>query len=161
MLNRVHGMWYKCDAFFSMHTICWHRSLQWRHNERDGISNHQSHGHLLNRLFRRRSKKTSKLRVTGLFAGNSPMTCEFPAQRASNAEHVSIWWRHQGYMFWVIESLILCKNLWRVLSSSARCIQYTFSWPSMTLEQEQSPGLYCMIDECLYIQYRAGRCENS
>ena len=31
-------------------------------------------------------KKTSKLRVTGVCAGNSPMTGEFPAQRASNAE---------------------------------------------------------------------------
>ena len=46
------------------------------------------------RLFRRRSKTTSKLRVTGLCAGNSPLTGEFPAQKASNAENVSIWWRH-------------------------------------------------------------------
>ena len=43
---------------------------------------------------RRRSKKTPKLRVTGLCEGNSPVTGEFPAQRASNAENVSIWWRH-------------------------------------------------------------------
>ena len=41
------------------------------------------------------SKKTSKLRVTGLCEGNSSVTGEFPAQRASNAENVSIWWRHQ------------------------------------------------------------------
>ena len=39
---------------------------------------------------RRRSKKTSKLRVSGLCEGNSPMTDEFPTQRASNAENVSI-----------------------------------------------------------------------
>ena len=31
-------------------------------------------------------KKTSKLRATGLFEGNSAVTSEFPAQRASNAE---------------------------------------------------------------------------
>ena len=43
---------------------------------------------------RRRSKKTSKPRVTGLCAWNSPVTGEFPAQMASNAENVSIWWRH-------------------------------------------------------------------
>ena len=43
-------------------------------------------------------KKTSKLRVTGLCAGNSPVTGEFPAQMASNAEIVSIWWRHHGSM---------------------------------------------------------------
>ena len=70
--------------------------LQWRHNELDGISDHQPHDCLLNRLFRRRSNKTSKLRVTGLCAGNSPVTAEFPAQKASNAENVSIWWRHHG-----------------------------------------------------------------
>ena len=49
-----------------------HCALQWRHNGRDSFSNHQPHDCLLNRLFRRRSKKTSKLRVTGLCAGNSP-----------------------------------------------------------------------------------------
>ena len=66
----------------------------WRHNGRDSVSNHQPHGCLLNRLFRRRSKKTSKLRVTGLCVGNSTGTGEFPAQMARNAENVSIWWRH-------------------------------------------------------------------
>ena len=69
-------------------------SLQWRHNEHDGVPIHQPHGCLLNRSFRRRSKKTSKLRVTGLCAGKSPVTGEFPAQKASNAENVFIWWRH-------------------------------------------------------------------
>ena len=39
------------------------------------------------------AKKTSKLRVTGLCAGNSP---GIPAQMASNAENVSIWWRHHA-----------------------------------------------------------------
>ena len=48
--------------------------LQWRHNDRDGVWSPQSHDCLLNRLFRRRLKKTSKLRVTGLCAGNSPVT---------------------------------------------------------------------------------------
>ena len=68
----------------------------------DVLSNHQPRDFLLNRLFRRRSKKTPKLRVTGLCAGKSPGTGEFPAQMASNAENVSIWWRHHGtsgYLF--------------------------------------------------------------
>ena len=69
-------------------------SLQWRHNGRDAVSNYLPHECLLNRLFRRRSKKTSKLRVTGLCARNWPMTGELPAQMASNADNVSIWWRH-------------------------------------------------------------------
>ena len=70
------------------------RPLQWRHNDRDGVSHHQPQDCLLNRLFRHRWKKTSKLRVTGLCEGNSPVTGEVPAQRVSNAENVSIWWRH-------------------------------------------------------------------
>ena len=70
--------------------------LLWRHNERDSVSNHQRLYCLLKRLFRRRSKITSKLRVTGLCAWNSPGTGEFPAQKASNAENVFIWWRHHA-----------------------------------------------------------------
>ena len=78
-------------------------TLQWRHNRRDSVLNHQPHDCLLNRLFRRRSKKISQLRVTGLCAGNSPGTGEFPAQMASNAENVSIWWRHPDMdLFWLI-----------------------------------------------------------
>ena len=67
--------------------------LQWRHNERDGVSNHQPYDWLPNRLCKGTSKKTSKLRVTGLCAGNSPETGEFLDKRASNAEYVSIRWR--------------------------------------------------------------------
>ena len=61
--------------------------LQWRHNGHDGVWNQQHRDCLLKRLFRCRSKRTSKLRVTGLCAGNSPVTAgAFPAQRASNVE---------------------------------------------------------------------------
>ena len=70
--------------------------LRWRHNERDSVSNHQTRDCFLNRLFRCRSKKRLKLRVTGLCTGNSPWTGEFPAQMASNAENVSIWWRYHA-----------------------------------------------------------------
>ena len=45
-------------------------TLQWRHNEGDGISNHRRLDCLFNRLFRRISKKTSKLCVTGFCEGN-------------------------------------------------------------------------------------------
>ena len=48
------------------------KTLWWRHNDHDSVSNHQPHECLFNRLFRRRSKETSKLRVTGLCVGNSP-----------------------------------------------------------------------------------------
>ena len=69
-------------------------TLHWRHNEPDGVSNHQPRDCLFNCLFSCRSKKTSKLSVTGLCAENSPGTGEFSAQMASNAENGSIWWRH-------------------------------------------------------------------
>ena len=59
-------------------TVFIRRSLHWHHNDLDGVSNHQPHGCLLNRLFRRRSKKTPKLRVTGLFVGNSPRPMNSP-----------------------------------------------------------------------------------
>ena len=72
-------------------------ALHWRHNGRDGASNHQPYDCLLSRLFRHRSKKTSKLRVTWRCERNSPGTGEFPAQMASNAEKASIWWRHREY----------------------------------------------------------------
>ena len=81
--------------------------LWWRHNDHDSVSNHQPHECLLNRLFRRRSKKTSKLRVTGLCVGNSPGPVNSPHKgpvtrkmfpfddviMPSQAESVSMAWR--------------------------------------------------------------------
>ena len=52
-----------------------------------------------------RSKTISKLRVTGLCEGNSPVSCEFSAERASNVENVSIWWRHHDSFYASIKSL--------------------------------------------------------
>ena len=97
------------------------RALQWRHNGRNGAPDHQPPDCLLNRLFRRRSKKTSKLRVTGLCEGNSPVAGEFPAQRASNAENVSIWWRHHGG--WLLSMIRLCLTLVsRAIFVLPRCV---------------------------------------
>ena len=94
--------------------------LLWRHNERDSVSNHQPNDCLLNHSFMCKSKKTPKLRVTGLCVGNSPVTGEFPAQRASNAENVSIWWRHHAP--WAIPcniyfsaSLISCMRSYQII----------------------------------------------
>ena len=84
-------------ALWASHNQILRIPLQWRHNGHDSVSNHQPHDCLLNGLSRRRSKKTSKLRVTGLCAGNSPGTGEFPAQMASDAENVFIWWHHHAY----------------------------------------------------------------
>ena len=61
-------------------------ALQWCHNDRHGVSDHRRLDCLLNHLFRHKSKKTSKLRVTGLCEGNTPVTGGFPSQKASGAE---------------------------------------------------------------------------
>ena len=83
------------SAILSLWGFLWlENALQWRHNERNGVSNHRRPDCLLNRLFGCRSKKTSKLGVTSLCEGNQPVTGGFPTQRASNAENVSIWLRH-------------------------------------------------------------------
>ena len=62
-------------------------SKQWSHNGCNSISIHRHLHYLLNRLFRRRSKKTSKLCVTALCLGNPPVTDGFPSQRARNVEN--------------------------------------------------------------------------
>ena len=45
--------------------------------------------------------------------GNSPGTGQFPAQMASNAENVSIWWRHHDVQNYVMVKLIeLGGEIW-------------------------------------------------
>ena len=91
---RVHAPLHNCRP---LHYL----TSQWRHNERDDVSDHRRLGCLLDRLLRPNSKKTSNLRVTGVSEGNSPVTDELPTQRASDAENVSIWCRHHALnAFW-------------------------------------------------------------
>ena len=78
-------------------------------------------------VIRHRSKKTSELRVTGLCEGNSPVTGEFPAQRAGNAENVSIWWRHHGY-----------ENTFRIAG------HYCHQWIPLA-KRQQCRGLVCLV----------------
>ena len=113
----------------------------------DSVSNHQPHDCLLNRLFSRRSKKISKLRVTGLCAGNSPGTGEFPAQMASNAENVSIWWRHHAMLLFkytlyallhFFQSIYHRGGLWIFEMHGDKCSTYTWvpgnMMPSKTIK---------------------------
>ena len=100
--------------------------LQWRHNEHNGISNHRCLDSLLNSLFRCRSKKTSKLCITGLC---EPVTGGFPTQRANNTEmlpfddvimlsSVPLTWRICNSKHWLtnlstmyLHELGYCKNM--------------------------------------------------
>ena len=64
--------------------------LRWRHNEHEGVSNHQPHGCLLDRVFKENIKALRHWPLWGEFTGDRWI----PAQRVSNVENVSIWWRH-------------------------------------------------------------------
>ena len=137
--HMLYGIRYWCDYYHVMFLmvavlcrITWktsyilQNSLHWRHNGHDGVSNHQPHYCLFNSLFRRRSKKTSNLRVTGLCPGNSPRTGEFLAQMGSNAENAfnltefRIWYNNHNrdlmvrtYMYILVLKLTILKLLWR------------------------------------------------
>ena len=116
-------------------------TLQWCHNERGCFTNHQSHDCLLNRLCRCRSKKISKLRVTGLCVGNSPVTGEFPAQRASNVGNVSIWWHHHEISpltFW-------CWNR----NMTGQLGQYHGCWCPGSLHSQDNHYIDCGINRSL------------
>ena len=78
---------------------------------------------------RRRSRKTSKFRVTGLCEGNSPMTGELPAQRVSNVGNVSIWWRHHIVItFAQFERTAACgRGIWKTEKHALQvCFVYNF-----------------------------------
>ena len=80
-------------------------------------------GTMASQLFKRRSEKTSRLRVTGLCEGNSPETGEFPTQRASKkSENVSIWWRHHEWKVRYIPNFAKYRDVswWCCLSSISR-----------------------------------------
>ena len=122
--------------------ILWHRKYDLLHYNDVTMSAmvSQSLASRFFTLFRGRSKKTSKLRVTGLCEGNSPVTGDFPTQRASDAENVSIWWRHH-----VIESALciitlfladlMCRSYHAIndknLCNSQKWLLCIFSFPSL------------------------------
>ena len=130
---------YCCIDYLMQQLSSLHLPLQWRHNGHDGVSNHQSHHCLLNRLFGRRSKKISKLRVTGLCAGISPGTAEFPAQIASNAENVSIGWRlhvwvsYRSHVSWQhLKGIVIGTHIYRAYQeSSSRFVMFWFRLASV------------------------------
>ena len=70
-------------------------SLQWRHNGRESVSNHQPHD-FYSIVYSDADQRKHQRSASLAFAGNSPGTGEFPAQMASYVENVSIWWRLHG-----------------------------------------------------------------
>ena len=105
-------------VLFRLHAVVNTHLLQWRHKDHKSVSKHRHLDCFLNCLFRHRSKKTSKLRVTGLCEGNLPVTDGFPPQRGSYAENVSIWWRHPVLILKCVYNHLIsfenlsCQNIW-------------------------------------------------
>ena len=96
--------WSDGDKFCKLHPVdllrAWfchsktNHTIQWRHNDHDGVSKSPA-SRLFTQLFiqtqiKENIKATRHWPLCGEFTG----TGEFPAQRASYAENVSIWWRH-------------------------------------------------------------------
>ena len=134
-------------SFTGTGAVVWSPS-QWRHNERDGVSNHRCYDCLLNRLFGCGSKKTSKLRVTGLCEGNSPVTGEFPSQRASSAENASIWWRHhvpraneEPWRIWLYRAHECIKNTIRITQTQGNPMYPRLQWPLLLTWINVNPAM--------------------
>ena len=119
--------------------------LQWRHNDHDSVSNHQPHGCLLNLLFRRRSKKISKLRATGLYVGNSPGPVNSP---------------HKGpvtrKMFPFDDVIMtLCSNgaFFYGVEFYTSCAVYKYCWFG-EWGGHTHPDVLCLLCVCVYL-YRS------
>ena len=105
------------------------QTLQWRHSGCNSLSNHQPHDCILNRLFRRRSKKTSKPRVTGLCAHKWPVTRKmFPFDDVIMASHhwLNETKRHQ----WPVDSRTNRQNRQRKCSTLAHVTACFLTAPS-------------------------------
>ena len=107
-----------------LHLPSFNYALHWRHNERDGVSNHRRPNGLFNRLFKPRSKKTSKLRVTGLCEGNLPVTGGFP---------------HKGpvmrKMFQFDDVIMICNCFFLLVETFQRCQQGLYQMPVDTWQR--------------------------
>ena len=156
MSSSPHIWWYRIvDSHRNLQEYI--STLRWRHNEQDGVSNHQPHDCLLNRVFRCGSKKTSTLHITGLCVGNSPVTGEFPTQRASNTENVSIWWRHhlcsQHEVFWwpyAIQHFFYFHAFpWRFIKF--HLFRFSRSYGNANWPPYKEPRIYIHVKQSTYV----------
>ena len=113
----------------------WHHldTLQRRHNDHDSVSNHQPRGCLLNGLFRRRSKKTSKLRVTGLCVGISPGPVNSP---------------HKGSVtrkMFPFDDVIMIGNILTAVERTGQCEYIESKHKSATQSTENVDQLLCLM----------------
>ena len=105
---------------------------------------------------RLRSKKTSKLRVTGPCAGISLVTGEFPAQKVSNAENAFIWWHHHEPGHHRFE------NTFQLIYNQINWVKYnTFSvktrwiwWPLLSQSQQVRNQCWIMVTWTHQVKFR-------
>ena len=92
-----------------------------------------------------------------LCAGNSPVTGEFPAQMASNAEKVSMWWRHH-----VLEINRLTRQNIRirgglekvVMATMTRIWSWWLSWDMCEITQVRDKSSCVVKTETRFINIR-------
>ena len=77
--------------------------IQWRHNERDGVSRLFTQPFVQAHI-KEIIKAPRHWPLWGEFTG------EFPAQRVSDAENVSIWWRHHAKLYWTTNEYNTMEN---------------------------------------------------
>ena len=70
-------------------------SVQWHHNEQDGVSNHQPHGCLLNR-FSGADQRTHQSSASLAFVRGIHRDRWIPRTKGQLRGNVSIWWHHHG-----------------------------------------------------------------
>ena len=125
-------------------------TLQWRHNGRNSVSNHQPHDCLFNRLFRRRSKKNqssaSLTFVRGIHRGtvNSP-TNGLNLHRLISATFA---WR----LKWPVTRKMFPFD--DVIMNISRCVLTVQHWTAVIVRMESSariPGFYLIVCHCIMI----------
>ena len=117
--------WWTCvDVFtYSYPNMLTNPALRWRHNGRDSVLNHQPQPFIQTQI-------NENIKALCHCAGNSPATGEFPAQMASNAENVSIWWRHHGLInqkSWLRIVELLLRTEWSVWKEKIAVVVMNYS----------------------------------
>ena len=125
--------------------------LQLRHNERDGVQNRRRLHRLFNRLFKHKSKKISKLRVTGLCEGNSPVTGEFPHKEPVKGKMfpfddvIMLTHIHSSMTLWHIHSSMTLWHLARQLQMATMNNSFIWYWST-----DVNDGIY-PVDASWYV----------
>ena len=117
---------FTCLAYYQPHPAT---SLQWRHNECDGLSNHRRFDCLFHAQIKENIKAPRHKPLWGEFTGDRP------TRRASNAKNVSIWWRHHmdilfGFYKLKIQQIGICAHCY---TQRIHLTNYAFSRNSISV----------------------------